>query len=54
MDWQVTNAAVGLASAIAIVAGTVFVVVQLRQESRDRNFAVGDSLFEIWQSRDDS
>jgi hypothetical protein len=52
MDWQVISAVASVVSALAIVAGTLFVVFQLRQEAKDRDFAVGTSLFEIWQSRD--
>lgn len=52
MDWQIISAVASVVSALAIVAGTLFVVVQLRQEAKDRDFAVGTSLFEIWQSRD--
>ncbi len=52
MEWQIVNTLASVVSALAIVAGTIFVVYQLRQESKDREFAVGSSLFEIWQSRD--
>ncbi len=39
-------------SAMAIIAGSVFVVIELRQAKTDRNFAISSHLFELWQSTD--
>ncbi len=52
MNWQVDAALATIISAIAIVAGTIFVVVQMRQAARDRYFNITAHLFEIWQNPD--
>ncbi len=51
-NWAVDASIATIVSAIAIVAGTVFVVVQMRQAALDRYFSITAHLFEIWQSPD--
>ncbi|HLW70313.1 MAG TPA: hypothetical protein VKS22_06800 [Candidatus Binataceae bacterium] len=56
MDWQADAAIATIVSSVAIVASAIFVVLQLRQATRDRYFQITSHLFEIWQSpefRDD-
>jgi hypothetical protein len=56
VDWQTDSALATIVSSVAIVASAIFVVVQLRQATRDRYFQITSHLFEIWQSpefRDD-
>jgi hypothetical protein len=50
MNWQADAAIASIVSAMAIVASTIFLVVQLRQAARERYFAITAHLFEIWQS----
>ena len=50
--WQLATTLASVVSAIAIVAGTAFVMVQLRQAEKDRFFSVMSHLFEIWQRPD--
>ncbi len=52
VDWQVVDAIAAVVSAAAIVAGTIFVVAQLRQAAKDRYVTISSHMFEIWQSRD--
>jgi len=47
--WQMVDAIASVVSAAAIVAGAIFVVIQLRQATRDRYVAITSHLFEIWQ-----
>ena len=42
IDWQADEA-----SSVAIVAGAIFVVIQLRQAARDCYFTITANLFEI-------
>jgi len=49
-NWQMIDALASVVSAFAIVAGTVFVIIELRQAKTDRNFAISSHLFELWQS----
>src|SRR5712692_9551416 len=46
---QVASTIAAIVSALAIGAGTAFVVVQLRQAAKDRYFAITQRLFEVWQ-----
>jgi hypothetical protein len=50
IDWQADAAIATIVSSVAIVAGAIFVVIQLRQAARDRYFTVTANLFEIWHS----
>jgi Domain of unknown function (DUF4760) len=50
INWQADEAIATIVSSIAIVAGAIFVVIQLRQAARDRYFTITANLFEIWQS----
>src|SRR5579875_921831 len=49
-NWQMIDAIASVVSASAIVAGTIFVIIVLRQSKTDRNFAISSHLFELWQS----
>jgi hypothetical protein len=51
-NWQIVEALATVLSAIAIIAGSVFVMIELRQAKTDRNFAISSHLFELWQSTD--
>jgi len=51
-NWQMVSGIASIVSAIAIVAGSVFVIFQLRQAAKDRYFAISSDLFEHWQSPD--
>lgn len=51
-NWQMVDALASAVSACAIVAGAVFVIIELRQAKTDRNFAISSHLFELWQSSD--
>ncbi len=51
-NWQMIDALASVVSACAIVAGAVFVIIELRQAKTDRNFAISSHLFELWQSSD--
>jgi hypothetical protein len=51
-NWQVDEAIATIVSAIAFVAGAVFVVFQMRAAARERYFSITAHLFEIWQSPD--
>jgi hypothetical protein len=50
IDWQLGAAIATIVSALTLIASAAFVVVQLRQASRERYFAITAHLFEIWQS----
>src|SRR5260370_3713481 len=50
MNWQVDAAIASVVSAMAVVASTIFLVVQLRQAARERYFEITAHLFQIWQS----
>lgn len=50
MNWQVDAAIASIVSAMAVVASTIFLVVQLRQAARERYFEITAHLFQIWQS----
>jgi len=50
INWQADEAIATIVSSVAIVAGAIFVVIQLRQAARDRYFTITANLFEIWQS----
>jgi hypothetical protein len=50
INWQADEAIATIISSVAIVAGAIFVVIQLRQAARDRYFTITANLFEIWQS----
>jgi hypothetical protein len=49
-NWQMVDALASVVSAMAILAGTIFVIIELRQAKTDRNFAISSHLFELWQS----
>jgi hypothetical protein len=49
-NWQMIDALASAVSACAIVAGSLFVIIELRQAKTDRNFAISSHLFELWQS----
>lgn len=51
-NWAVDESIATIVTATAVVAGTIFVVVQMRQAARDRYFSITAHLFEIWQSPD--
>jgi hypothetical protein len=48
--WQMIGAVASWVSALAIVAGSIFVVVELRQAAKDRNLHISTDLFNIWHS----
>lgn len=50
--WSMISAVANWVSALAIVAGSVFVVIELRQASRDRYLHISADLFNIWHSPD--
>src|SRR5260370_41319213 len=50
INWQADEAIATIVSSLAIVAGAIFVVIQLRQAARDRYFTITADLFGIWQS----
>jgi len=50
IDWQADAAIATIVSSVTIVAGAIFVVIQLRQAPRDRYFTIIANLFEIWHS----
>jgi len=50
--WSMISAVANWVSALAIVAGSVFVVIELRQASRDRYLTISADLFNIWHSPD--
>jgi len=50
IDWQADAAIATIVSSVTIVAGAIFVVIQLRQAARDRYFTITANLFEIWHS----
>jgi hypothetical protein len=50
--WEIVSTAANWVSAIAIVAGAVFVVVELRQAAKDRYLTLTSELFQIWHSRE--
>jgi hypothetical protein len=50
LDWQADAAIATMISSVAIVAGAIFVVIQLRQAARDRYYTITANLFELWQS----
>jgi len=52
MDWTIINAVASVISAMAFLAGTLVVALQLRHMAKDRFVEATGSLFEIWQSRD--
>ena len=50
--WSMISAIANWVSALAIVAGSVFVVIELRQASRDRYLTISADLFNIWHGSD--
>jgi len=50
--WSMISAVANWVSALAIVAGSVFVVIELRQASRDRYLHISADLFNIWHGSD--
>ena len=52
MDWTLINAVASIISAVAFLAGTLVVALQLRHMAKDRFVAATGSLFEVWESRD--
>jgi hypothetical protein len=50
--WSMISAVANWVSALAIVAGSAFVVIELRQASRDRYLTISADLFSIWSSPD--
>ena len=50
INWQADAAIATMISSVAIVAGAIFVVIQLRQAARDRYYTITANLFELWQS----
>lgn len=50
--WSMISAVANWVSALAIVAGSLFVVIELRQASRDRYLHISTDLFNIWHSPD--
>ena len=45
INWQADEAIATIVSSVAIVAGAIFVVIQLRQAARDRYFTITANLF---------
>lgn len=52
MDWTVINALASIISAMAFLAGTIVVAMQLRHMAKDRFVAATSALFDIWESKD--
>lgn len=50
--WEVVSTVANWVSAIAIVAGSIFVVIELRQAAKDRYLHLTSDLFQIWHSRE--
>ncbi len=50
--WEILSTVANWVSAVAIVAGAVFVVVELRQAAKDRYLHLTSDLFQIWHSRE--
>ncbi|HXW85246.1 MAG TPA: rhodanese-like domain-containing protein [Candidatus Binataceae bacterium] len=50
VHWQMLSALANLISTVAIVAGAIFVVAELRSAAKDRYLEVSNSMFEIWHS----
>jgi hypothetical protein len=50
--WEIVSAIANWVSAVAIVAGAIFVVVELRLAAKDRYLHVTSDLFQIWHSRE--
>jgi hypothetical protein len=50
--WEIVSTAANWVSAIAIVAGSIFVVIELRQAAKDRYLTLTSDLFQIWHSRE--
>jgi len=50
--WEIVNSVANWVSAIAIVAGAAFVVIELRQAAKDRYLTLTSDLFQIWHSRE--
>ncbi len=48
--WEMIEAIASIVSSVAIVAGTVFVVIEVRQAVKDRYLNVSSGLFQIWHS----
>ena len=52
MDWTAINAFASIISALAFLAGTIVVAMQLRHMAKDRFVAATSALFEIWESQE--
>jgi len=52
VHWQIISAMASVISIVAIVAGTGFIVLELRQASQDRYIHLVSDLFQVWHSRD--
>ncbi|MGO9451600.1 MAG: rhodanese-like domain-containing protein [Candidatus Binataceae bacterium] len=50
--WQIISAMASVISTVAIVAGTGFIVHELRQASQDRYIHLVSDLFQVWHSRE--
>lgn len=50
LEWQILETIATWISAVAIVAGAVFVVFEMRDAAKDRYLQISNSMFEIWHS----
>jgi hypothetical protein len=50
--WEIVSTVANWVSAVAIVAGAIFVVVELKQAAKDRYLTLTSDLFQIWHSRE--
>jgi hypothetical protein len=51
INWQADAAIATIVSSVAIIAGAICVIIQLRQVARDRYFTITANLFEIGTAR---
>jgi hypothetical protein len=52
INWQAVGAIDGVLSTVAIIAGTIFIIVQLLQAKRALYYEITSRLFQIWQGAD--
>ncbi|HKM99654.1 MAG TPA: hypothetical protein VJX23_04005 [Candidatus Binataceae bacterium] len=50
--WQIISAMASVVSTVAIVAGTEFIILELRQAAQDRYIHLVSDLFQVWHSRE--
>ncbi len=52
LHWEIISTIANCLSAVAIVAGSIFVVIELRQAAKDRYLHLTSDLFQIGHSRE--